>query len=74
MTMLTWIIVGLVVAVVVIGHLLLIRSAWNLRDAVAANSSPASTPKADLLWSIATAAATLAVLGWLVMDLLIIAL
>lgn len=71
MSIMIWIIVGLVVTVVAAGHMLLIRSAWNLRDAVAANNSPASTPRADLLWSIATAAATLAVLGWLVLDLIV---
>lgn len=70
MTLVTWIIVGLAVTVVIAGHLLLIRSAWNLRGAVAADNSPASTPQADLLWSIVTAAATLAVLGWLVLDLI----
>lgn len=71
MTIMTWIIVGLVVTVVIAGHTLLIRSAWNLRGAVAADNSPSSTPRADLLWSIVTAAATLAVLGWLVMDLIV---
>lgn len=50
-----------VVAVVVVGQLLLIRSAWRLRREQPAPPAgvPQSNPHADLAWTLATAALTL---------------
>lgn len=61
----------LILAVVLGGHLLLLHAAWRLRRAAAPlpPGVPQSDARADLLWTLATAALTLLML-WFAFQIL----
>jgi hypothetical protein len=62
----------IIAVVVVIAQIVLVRSARQLQRASVEQPDgvPASTPRADLGWTLITAAATVALLGWAWFELI----
>lgn len=70
--MLSWALVLIVGVVVVIGQVLLFRSAWRFRKTLAEIPAgiPRSDPRGDIGWTLLTALATFVFFGFVVQSLL----